>query len=131
MVSTDPIADMLTRIRNAILVGKNEVAVPYSKIKESIVQILKENHYLIGYSTVGDGIDKSLTLILNTDQTNANISCIERVSKPGRRQYVNVRDIPTIKQGRGLVIISTSKGLMKGQDAKQQKLGGELICKVY
>lgn len=131
MVSTDPIADMLTRIRNAILVGKNEVTVPYSKIKESIVQILKENHYLIGYSTVGDGIDKSLTLILNTDQTNANISCIERVSKPGRRQYVNVRDIPTIKQGRGLVIISTSKGLMKGQDAKQQKLGGELICKVY
>lgn len=131
MVSTDPIADMLTRIRNAILVGKNEVAVPYSKIKESIVQILKENHYLIGYSTVGDGIDKSLTLILNTDQTNANISCIERVSKPGRRQYVNVRDIPIIKQGRGLVIISTSKGLMKGQDAKQQKLGGELICKVY
>lgn len=131
ITTTDPIADMLTRIRNAILVGKTEVSMPYSKIKEAIAQILVDNHYLVSLATTGENIDKSLVLIINTDQTNANISHLERISKPGRRQYVNVRDIPTVKQGRGMVIISTSKGVMKGQDAKQNKLGGELICKVY
>ncbi len=131
ITSTDPIADMLTRIRNAILVGKNEVIVPYSKIKFAIAQILVDSHYIVSLNETGDGIDKSLVLILSTENTNANITHLERISKPGRRQYVNVRDIPTVKQGRGMVIISTSKGLMKGQDAKQSKLGGELICKVY
>lgn len=131
ITSTDPIADMLTRIRNAILVGKNEVNIPFSKIKKAIAQILVDNHYLVSLTETGEGINKSLVLTINTENTNANITHIERISKPGRRQYVNVRDIPTVKQGRGMVIISTTKGLMKGQDAKQNKLGGELICKVY
>lgn len=131
ITSTDPIADMLTRIRNAILVNKAEVVVPYSKIKESIAIILKENNYLTGVEAKGNGIDKHLIIQINAENTNTNITAIDRISKPGRRHYVNVRDIPTIKQGRGMVIISTSKGLMNGQDAKAKKLGGELICRVY
>lgn len=129
--TTDPISDMLTRIRNAIMVRKNEVTLPHSKIKESVARLLKESNFIDDVS-VGDAtVGKSLTIKIYGDSSNARITEITRLSKPGRRSYVNAREIPKVKGGRGIVIISTSRGLMTGDKAKAEKLGGELICKVY
>lgn len=131
MTSTDPISDMLTRIRNAIMVRKSEITVPYSSIKESIAKLLADNDFVQSVKTEGEGINKHLVIRINAEDTNANITAIERVSTPGRRHYVNVQNIPTVKRGRGIVIVSTSQGLMTGNDARKSHLGGELICKVY
>lgn len=131
ITTTDPIADMLTRIRNAIMVSKSQTSAPYSKIKESIANLLVENKFLYKVEVRGEGVDKQLIISINLDGTNPNISKIERLSKPGRRHYVNNKNIPTVMRGRGIVLISTSKGLMTGSSAKAQGLGGELICKVY
>lgn len=131
MTSTDPISDMLTRIRNAIMVRKNEVTLPYSRIKESVAKLLAENDFVQSVKTEGEGVNKQLVIRINSENSNANITAIERMSTPGRRQYVNVQGIPTVKRGRGIVIVSTSQGLMTGTDARKARLGGELICKVY
>ena len=131
MVSTDPIADMLTRIRNAINVRKNEVTMPHSKVKQSIAELLKSSGFLSKVSVSDATIGKTLTIVINDESENARISEIVRISKPGRREYAAASDIPTVKRGRGLVIVSTSKGLMTGQQAKKHGVGGELICKVY
>ena len=128
MVSTDPIADMLTRIRNAQAVHKEEVSMPHSSVKESVAKILKSNGYISSIDVKKDGFRKEMTIVLTEIGT---INEIKRVSKPGRRVYAKVKDIPTIKQGRGIVILSTSKGVMAGSDAKKQQLGGEIICQVY
>lgn len=129
--STDPIADMLTRIRNAIMVRKHEVSLPHSNIKESVARLLKDSNFVDDVSVSEAGVGKTLTVKINGDESNARITEIVRLSKPGRRHYVNVKEIPVVKRGRGLVIISTSKGLMTGDQAKAQRVGGELICKVY
>jgi small subunit ribosomal protein S8 len=131
MVSTDPISDMLTRIRNAIAVNKHEVRMPYSKIKQSVAELLQKNNFIDGVAVSGDGIEKSLVITINGENTNARITEIERVSRPGRRLYASTDKIPTVKRGRGIVIVSTSQGLMTGDDAKKARVGGELICKVY
>lgn len=131
MVSTDPISDMLTRIRNAIAVNKSEVKMPFSKIKQNVAELLRANNFIDGVSVNGEGIEKSLIITINDKNTNARITEIERVSRPGRRLYASVDKIPTIKRGRGIVILSTSKGLMTGDEAKKSRIGGELICKVY
>lgn len=131
MVSTDPIADMLTRIRNAINVRKAQVTLPHSKVKEAVATILKDNGFLTGVSASEDAIGKTLTIVINNEFENARITEIARMSKPGRRYYVSADDIPIVKRGRGIVIVSTSKGMMTGGQAKQQHLGGEIICKVY
>jgi small subunit ribosomal protein S8 len=129
--STDPIADMLTRIRNAVLVRKNEVKLPHSKIKESVARLLAESNFVDGVEVSDAPVGKELTVRINSEDTNARITEIVRVSKPGRRYYVNSKEIPVVKRGRGLVIISTSKGLMTGDRARSEHIGGELICKVY
>jgi small subunit ribosomal protein S8 len=131
MTSTDPIADMLTRIRNAIMVRKNEVVMPHSRVKQSVAELLKKNGFVSEVHVVDASVGKSLRVVINGELENARISEIKRMSKPGRRYYVGVKDIPTVKRGRGIVILSTSKGMMTGDEAKQAKLGGELICKVY
>jgi small subunit ribosomal protein S8 len=133
MVSTDPIADMLTRIRNAIAVRKTEVSIPHSKLKESIARLLAENKFIDGVNVEENGSSQSklLQLRLNPDGNNSPITELVRLSKPGRRMYSTADAIPTVKQGRGLVIVSTSKGLMTGQQAKAKRLGGELICRIY
>jgi|SRR3989344_5244751 len=131
MVSTDPISDMLTRIRNAIAVNKNEVKMPFSRVKQSVAELLRANNFIDGVAISGEGIEKSLVITINDKNTNARITEIERVSRPGRRLYATVDKIPTVKRGRGIVIISTSKGLMTGDEAKKSRIGGELICKVY
>jgi small subunit ribosomal protein S8 len=131
MVSTDPISDMLTRIRNAIAVSKPEVSMPHSKVKESVAHLLKANNFIDNVAVDGEGISKSLIITINNENSNARITEIERISRPGRRSYASADQIPTVKRGRGIVILSTSKGLMTGDEAKKTRIGGELICKVY
>lgn len=129
--TTDPISDMLTRIRNAIAVRKDEVTLPHSNIKEAVARLLADSKFIEGVTVDDVKIGKSMTVKINGEDSNARITEIVRLSKPGRRYYVNAKDIPTIKRGRGIVIISTSKGLMTGDRARAEKVGGELICKVY
>lgn len=129
--TTDPIADMLTRIRNAILVRQSEVTLPHSKIKESVARLLQESKFVDNVAVSDAKVGKTLTVRINPEDSNARITEIVRLSKPGRRYYVSASDIPVVKHGRGIVIISTSKGLMTGQQATAENVGGELICKVY
>jgi small subunit ribosomal protein S8 len=131
MVSTDPIADMLTRIRNAINVRKTEVVMPHSKVKQSVAELLKANGFVADVSVADATVGKSMKIVINNDGENARITEITRLSKPGRREYVRSADIPIVKRGRGLVIVSTSRGMMTGATAKKNGVGGELICKVY
>lgn len=129
--STDPIADMLTRIRNAIGVQKNEVSLPHSKIKEAVARSLQANGFLESVSVTDLSVGKQLHIVINPASEHARITEIKRLSKPGRRAYSNAREIPHVKHGRGIVIVSTSKGLMTGTEAKAAGLGGELIASVY
>ena len=129
--TTDPISDMLTRIRNAIAVRKSEVSLPHSKLKESVARLLADSNFVDNVSVTDEPVGKTLTVQINGNDSNARITEIVRLSKPGRRYYVNALQIPVVKRGRGLVIVSTSKGLMTGDQAREQHIGGELICKVY
>jgi len=132
ITSTDPISDMLTRIRNAINVRKNVVSMPHSNVKESVARLLQKSNFINNVEVAdNDGPGKTLTITINDEQANARITEIARVSKPGRRYYVGAGEIPTVKRGRGIVIVSTSKGMMTGEDAKKQGVGGEVICRVY
>jgi len=129
--TTDPISDMLARIRNAIAVRKNEIDLPHSKSKEAVAKLLQENNFIELVETAGDGINKTLHITICQPYTNARITEIKRISTPGRRRYASADNIPTIKRGRGIVIISTSKGMMTGSIAKAAGIDGELICQVY
>ncbi len=131
LTSTDPIADMLTRIRNAIAVNRNSVDVPYSKLKNVVAQQLQAAGFLKGVKVLEDGKFKVIQIEIADQNQPVKITHIERVSKPGRRMYAKVGDIPRVKNGRGVVLVSTSKGVMTGNEAQKKKLGGELICKVY
>ena len=131
MQTTDPIADLLTRIRNAKLVGKTEVHVPSSKMKKVIAEQLVKNGYLADVKLEDAKPRGVLVVTINEEGTNSTINEITRVSKPGRRVYVGASEIPKVKSGRGLVLISTSKGVMTGAEAAKAKLGGELLLKVY
>lgn len=131
MVSTDPIADMLTRIRNAVAVRKHEVTMPHSRVKQAVAELLQANGFISAVRVSDASIGKALHITINQPTENARITEIVRMSKPGRRHYVGAKDIPNIKRGRGIVIISTSHGMMTGQEAKAKQVGGELICKVY
>jgi len=129
--TTDPIADLLTRIRNANMVGKTEIRVPTSKIKKVVAEQLVKNHYLAAVKLEEGKPRGTLVVTLAKDGTNCPINEITRISKPGRRVYAAADEIPRVKQGRGIVLISTSKGVMTGGEAYRQKLGGELLLKIY
>ncbi|HJM04095.1 MAG TPA: 30S ribosomal protein S8 [Candidatus Saccharimonadaceae bacterium] len=129
--STDPIADLLTRIRNAIMVGKHEIRVPSSKLKHTVATQLKKAGYLSAVKIEAAKPRDILVVTINNPGENATINEITRLSKPGRRVYVSATDIPKVKSGRGIVLVSTSKGVITGQDATKQRLGGELLLKVY
>lgn len=129
--STDPIADMLSRIRNAIAVRKAEITLPHSNVKESVARLLKDNRFISDVKVTDAAVGKTLHIVINSQEQNAKITEIVRMSTPGRRLYSGSDKIPTVKRGRGLVIVSTSKGMMTGVEAKKQGIGGELICKVY
>ena len=129
--TTDQIADLLTRIRNAISANKNEILVPTSKLKESIVQILVKNGYLASYKVEEANPRGMLHVVINEPGTLAKINEITKVSKPGRRVYAAADEIPKVKSGRGIVLVSTSKGIMTGEEARKNRLGGEILVKVY
>ncbi|MBQ6127700.1 30S ribosomal protein S8 [Candidatus Saccharibacteria bacterium] len=129
--STDQIADLITRIRNAIQVNKNEISAPTSKLKVAVVEGLKKGGYISDYKIEKAHPRDILHVTINKENEIANINEIVKVSKPGRRVYTAASDIPTIKSGRGIVLISTSKGVMSGQEAKKLRLGGEILVKVW
>ena len=131
---TDPISDILTRIRNAQAVGHAFVIVPFSKIKISIVEILAKNNFVGNITKKGRGVKKIIEIELKyKDKKNTipNIHGIKRISKPGKRKYVRAKDIKSVLNGKGISIISTPKGLMTGAEAKKSNLGGELLCEVW
>ena len=128
---TDPIADMLTRIRNANQLGYKEVEVPASKLKIEIARILKEEGFITDYSVSGD-VKKVMTVTLKYGQNNEKvITGIKRISKPGLRVYVKSNELPRVLGGLGIAIISTSKGVLTDKDARNQEVGGEVVCYVW
>lgn len=130
-MTVDPISDMLTSIRNGVKARLVSVATPASKIKTEIARVLKESGYIADYSTT-DAFPRSLEITLKyTDKAESAIRGIKRESKPGLRRYVGVQGIPAVLGGMGLAVISTSKGVMSGAEAKKCKLGGELVCTVW
>ena len=129
--STDQVADLITRIRNAVMVGKNEILVPTSKLKAGVAEVLAKNGYISSFEVVDGAPRGTLKVVINEPGTIAKINDISKVSRPGRRVYSSAEDLPTIKSGRGMVIISTSKGLMTGREAKKNRLGGEILVKVW
>lgn len=129
--STDPIADLLTRIRNAVMVGKNEITVPSSKLKVTVAQELQKAGYLAKVKVESAKPRDILVVTINKPGENSTINEITRLSKPGRRVYVGADEIPKVKSGRGIVLVSTSKGVVTGFEARKQRLGGELLLKVY
>jgi len=129
--STDPIADLLTRIRNAVMVGKTEIRVPASKLKLTVAKELKKASYLADVKVESGKPRDTMVITINKPGENATITEIIRLSKPGRRVYVGAAEIPRVKNGRGMVLVSTSKGVISGQAAVKARLGGELLLKVY
>ncbi|HZU86075.1 MAG TPA: 30S ribosomal protein S8 [Anaerolineaceae bacterium] len=137
MSVNDPISDMLTRIRNAVINGTSAVAMPGSKLKAEIARILKEEGYIEGYDVVDsqDSVQHVLRMRLkyvgDRRQRRCVITGLERISRPGRRVYTRKQDIPWVLAGMGIAIVSTPKGIMTGQRARQLNVGGEVLCKVW
>jgi small subunit ribosomal protein S8 len=128
---TDPISDLLTRIRNANRALLPEVEVPHSKLKESVGQVLKREGYLADCQSEGKTAARKLKLRLKFQNRQGVIVGLKRVSKPGLRRYVGATEIPRVLGGLGTVVISTPKGVMTGTEARKQNLGGELLCYVW
>jgi small subunit ribosomal protein S8 len=132
MTFTDPIGDMITRIRNAQMRMLHNVKIPSSKFRTRILDVLKQEGYISGYKAMSDTINKGL---LSVDLKYHNgipvIKEIKRISKPGRRVYAKAESIPKIQNGLGLAIVSTSKGIMTDNDARSQNVGGEIICRIF
>ena len=128
---TDPIADMLTRIRNANQMRYTEVEVPTSNIKEEIARILKEEGYIANYKVVKGDKHDNIVLNLKYDNKTRVITGLKRISKPGLRVYAKASDMPQVLNGLGIAIVSTSKGVMTGKDAKAKSLGGEVLAYVW
>ena len=129
--TTDPVADLLTRIRNAISVGKTEIRVPTSKLKFAVADKLQKTNYLEKVEVEDAKPRGILHIVINNEGENARINELTKVSTPGRRVYAGVNEIPKVKSGRGTVLVSTSKGIMTGQEAIKNKLGGEVLVKVW
>lgn len=129
---TDPIADMLTRIRNAIAAGHQRVDIPGSKLKMEVARILKEEGYINSYQSKGEGVKYMIRINLRYDaRGTSSITHLSRVSRPGRRVYVGSEEIPKVLGGYGVNIVSTSKGLMSGRQARKEHVGGEILAEVY
>ena len=137
MTVSDPISDMLTRMRNAIMMGHPQVAIPSSKIKVAIAKIMKEEGYIGGYEVVDGKVTGTKVLRIRLKymgerrERRSVITGLERVSRPGRRVYTGKMEIPWVLSGMGVAIISTPKGVMTGQRARQLGVGGEVLCKVW
>jgi small subunit ribosomal protein S8 len=132
-MNTDPIADFLTRLRNANRAGHKTVIIPMSKMKKEITLILFDQGFILNYKFDDEGVQGSIKIALKYDKLSKEpvIKKLERVSKPGLRKYTNSSSIPRVLNGLGINIVSTSKGLMTGKKASRENLGGEIICNVY
>jgi small subunit ribosomal protein S8 len=131
-VLTDPVADMLTRVRNANQALHDQVAMPTSKLKVEIAKLLEAEGYIVGWDVEGEGKDRQLVVRLKYDRSRRQvISGLRRISKPGRRVYVDRTDIPKVLGGMGVAVISTSQGLLSGQEARRRGIGGEILCEVW
>lgn len=131
-MTTDPIADMLTRVRNAIKARHPKVDVPASKLKIEIARILKEEGYIMNYKVAEEGARKTIKIYLKYQANNQSvISRIERVSRPGSRVYAAHDEVPRVLGGLGVSILTTPKGILTGRDARKQHVGGEILCQVY
>jgi small subunit ribosomal protein S8 len=129
---TDPIADMLARIRNAIDAKHSRVDVPLSKLKLEVARILKEEGYINNFVVKGEGVKRNLRIFLRYDaRGTSTISNLQRVSRPGRRVYMGSQEIPQVLGGYGINIVSTPRGLMTGKRARREKIGGEVLAAVY
>ena len=128
---TDPIADMLTRIRNAAGARHKRVDMPVSKLKREIARILKENHFIQDFKVLDDGRHGVLRIYLRYYEDRPVIRHLERVSRPGLRVYKGAADLKRVRSGMGVAIVSTSKGLMSDRDARQQNVGGEIMAQVW
>jgi small subunit ribosomal protein S8 len=135
MSMSDPIADMLTRVRNALQRQHPTVSMPYSKMKEAIAAVLKEEGYIKDFQVISQKPRDVLQLELKyrggRRERTAVITGLERVSRPGRRYYVGTKDVPWVLSGMGISILTTSKGIMTGQQARRQGIGGEVICRIW
>ena len=131
MSMSDPIADMLTRIRNGLARDKVRVSMPSSGVKEAIAAVLKEEGFIDGFSVTVADQKKELTVDLRYHQGEPAIEKMSRVSRPGRRQYCGATDMPSVNGGLGVVMISTSKGIMSDRQARRQGIGGEAICSIF
>ena len=128
---TDPIADMLTRIRNAITAKKEAVEIPASNVKKAIAEILHEEGWVKDVKIVEDGFNGKIAITLKYDDKKSVISGLQRVSKPGLRAYAGVENMPRVLGGFGTVILSTNKGIMTGKNAKAANVGGEVLCEIW
>lgn len=128
---TDPIADMLSRVRNGGQAGHRRVDMPVSNIKTEIARILKESHFIYDYKVLDDGRHRVLRVYLKYYDDRPLIRGIERVSRPGRRVYAGVDELPRVRNGLGMAIVSTSQGVMTDREAREQKVGGEVMAKVW
>ncbi len=131
MTMTDPVADMLTRIRNACRAGHRRVDMPVSKFKTQIARLLRDNHYIQDYKVLDDGRHGLLRVYLKYHGEAPVIHEVRRVSRPGLQRYVKVREIPRVKSGLGMAILSTPRGLMSDQEARRARLGGELVATLW
>jgi len=132
MAMTDPLADMLTRIRNAAMVKKDVVEIPASKLKTEIAKVLKSEGYIKGYKIEKNNKQGLLKVALKYDeQKNCVVEGIKRISRPGSRVYVKGSEVPTVINGFGIAILSTSKGLMVDREARKANIGGEILCNVW
>ena len=132
MTMTDPIADMLTRIRNALKASHEEVDIPCSKIKINLTKILKSEGYIRNFKVVSDGGHKNIRIFLKYDEEGTPIiNGLKRISKPSCRIYRGFEDIPTVLNGYGINIVSTSKGLVTDREAKRLNVGGEIVCSLW
>ena len=131
MSMQDPIADMLTRIRNAAAAGLEKVAIPLSKEKKAIAEVLMEEGYLSSVSVEGEGVKSQVVVVLKYAGTKAVIEGIERVSKSSCRVHCGSREIPRVRNGLGIVVLSTPKGIMSGRKAAKENVGGEILCRVW
>ena len=128
---TDPIADFLTRVRNGSRAQKLEVLIPYSKIKAEIARIFKEEGYISDYSVDTSGEHPRIKVVNKLVDRSSAIAGLKRVSRPGLRRYVGADEIPRVLGGMGLAILSTSRGILSGREARKQKVGGELLAYVW
>jgi len=131
MSLSDPIGDMLARIKNSLLRNYKKIEMPSSKFKAKIAEVLKNEGYIIDYKIISETKLPQLEIMLKYNSGNPVISSIERVSKPGRRIFSSAESLPKINNGLGIAIVSTPKGVMSDIDARKQKIGGEIICKVF